>query len=110
MERLTLTTPHAIVPSALHRALAAVVPIEGLDSDGAVVILRRERPPFSDAERLRLVGIIAAHDAPAIFAERKARTARQAVERAKDPATLSLIDRITRLEVLLELERPITTS
>lgn len=59
---------------------------------------------FTDADRAALDAVIAAHDADAIVSARAARIAFRASERAKRPETLTLPERVRRLETMLDLD------
>ena len=65
METMTLVSSSPVMASFLHREVARLVPIEGLDAGSGVIVLRRVSPPFTTLEVQQAQQVLAAHDAAA---------------------------------------------
>ena len=101
---VTIPVNKPIASVVLTRAgKAAVAAVHGLDvaEDGLSVTFRGD---FTKEQDRVLAGIVLAHDWAAIKQAQAAREARKRQDALTDPKTLTLEQRVTRLESLLDAE------
>ena len=99
-----LPTSRMIEASALTREAKAMVPtLAGVSVWPGAVEFRRLTGEFDTAEQAALQAVLVVHDAAAIEQAKMLKAAAREAEKAKDPKTLSVQDRLTRLEVVLGL-------
>ena len=99
-----LTTKMIDVTELTSEVKRQVAALEGVDLLIDRVVFRRLTGDFDVSERSLIDAAVAAHDADAIRQTRAARQVAQAVARAKQPATLTLPERVARLELALNLD------
>lgn len=104
--RLPLTKPVEL--AVLTSAMKQLVPsLEGLSDLGTELDIRSlSEQPFTPAEEAQLQQVLAVHDVVLIRQRRQQRGQRQQVARQTNPTTLSLPERVARLELLLNVDSP----
>lgn len=102
---LTMQRPTIVEFLELTRSLKKTVPeIEGVTDKGSTLELRRSFGEFSALEANLLEAIVVAHDGASIIAENNLKLTNQQVELKKDPISLTLEQRVKRLEIILGVE------
>ena len=100
-----VTTSKRILASPLTRAVKGqVAALQGIDVSFGQVVFHRLTGEFSDDEQRLIDAEVATHDAEAIERITATRKAQEAAERAKRPSTMTLIERMERLEIVLGLD------
>lgn len=91
--------------AALTRELVAGgLPLLGLTVEPTQVVLRRTTGAFTAGELTTAQTVLTAHNVAALQAAEAATQALRRAERNKNPLTLTLPDRVRRLEILMGAE------
>jgi hypothetical protein len=89
---------------ALTEAMKRAVPsVTGLSDHGMILVVHGVS--LTSAEVIILDGVYASHDAVKIQQDRHAAQVALETERKKDPAALSILERLHRIEMILHLEK-----
>lgn len=100
---LTKPVELSVLTDAIRRRVPAVSGL-GIAEGGTQLIIRRFAGQLTPAEVAIIQEEVDAHDAAAIAQARAARETLRTSERAKSPLSLSLVERVRRVEVILGVE------